>query len=173
MLEAATLDFPAHEAVAPCAARRIVSIMAHRGQDGTLAQALGVVLPVAPRAVTMGGVRYLWAGPGAWLVMSDDPDRLDGLFALSHIAAVSEQGDGHCLFRVQGPRMRAILANLVPIDLSETAFFEDSVALTLAGHIGVKIWRETDGFILACFRSFALSLHHALMTAAGGASGRG
>lgn len=173
MLEAAHEAFAETEAVAPCAPRRIVSLLAYHGQGEALGQALGVNLPDTPRAVLDGGVRYIWAGPGAWLVMSGDPGRLDALMALSNLAAVSEQGDGHCLFRVQGPHMREILARLVPVDLSETVFTGDCVALTLAGHIGVKLWREGDGFILACFRSFAASLHHALITAAGGLSGRG
>jgi heterotetrameric sarcosine oxidase gamma subunit len=54
----------------------------------------------------------------------------------------------------------------VPIDLDERVFPPDAVALTLAAHIGVRLWREADGaFALACLRSFAHPLHHALQQA--------
>jgi len=46
-------------------------------------------------------------------------------------------------------------------------FGEDSTALTLAGHIPVQIWREDGQFAVACFRSFAKSLYHALIEASG------
>ncbi|MDE8345014.1 MAG: sarcosine oxidase subunit gamma family protein [Acidocella sp.] len=154
------------EAVVALAGRRLVSLLAFRGCDAALGQALGVALPVLARVVDFGGMRYLWAGPGAWLAMADDPARLDALFAIDAMAAVSEQGDGRCLFFVNGPQAREILARLLPIDLSESAFGPDFVAISQAGHVGVMVWREGDGFILACYRSFAGSLHHALNEAA-------
>jgi heterotetrameric sarcosine oxidase gamma subunit len=79
---------------------------------------------------------------------------------------VTDQSDGHFLVRVKGPHAREILAKLVPIDLHESVFAPDAVAITLAAHIGIKIWREEDGFVVACFRSFAAALHHTLLEAA-------
>jgi len=134
--------------------RRIFSIAVFRGQEAALNAALGVELPVTPRRVG----DYLWSGPGAWLALAEPPD-------LAGIAAVTEQGDGLFRFAVRGTHARMALAKLVPIDLHESAFAQDSVAMTLAGHIGVRIWREDDAFILACFRSFAGALSEALKEA--------
>jgi heterotetrameric sarcosine oxidase gamma subunit len=103
----------------------------------------------------------LWNGPNSWLVLDEDARTL----AARTGGAVVEQSDGLFVFAVSGPFAREILKRLVPIDLYETAFAPDAVAITHAAHIGVRIWREGDAFILACFRSFAPSLHHALLEA--------
>jgi len=156
MLDAFEPAFPAHSMVSPLPFRRMFSIAVYRGQEAALNAALGVVLPVTPRQVE----GYLWSGPGAWLALRELPD-------LTGIAAVTEQSDGLCCFAVTGPLARTALAKLLPIDLHESAFAPDAVALTLAGHIGVRVWREEEKFILACFRSFAGALHEALLGAAG------
>ncbi len=57
-----------------------------------------------------------------------------------------------------------ILKKLLPIDIER--FAPDDVAITIAAHIGVRVWREGDAYVLACFRSFAVALHHALAEAA-------
>jgi sarcosine oxidase subunit gamma len=63
--------------------------------------------------------------------------------------------------------VRDALAKLVPIDLHPKNFTPDSTALTLAAHISVQIWQTADGaYNLACFRSFAEDLYHALTAAA-------
>ncbi|WBO60669.1 hypothetical protein GT370_07860 [Acidocella sp. MX-AZ03] len=62
------------------------------------------------------------------------------------------------------------MKKLLPIDIAR--FAPDDVAITLAAHIGVRVWREGEHFILACLRSYAGALHHALMQAAEH-SGRG
>jgi sarcosine oxidase subunit gamma len=68
---------------------------------------------------------------------------------------------------VRGPAARDALAKLLPIDLHRAGFAEDATALTLAGHIGVQIWRSgEDRFELACFRSYAEALYGALREAA-------
>jgi len=151
MLEPADPTFPATATLRPWPFWRMFSIAVFRGQESALNAALGVELPLTPRRVG----DYLWAGPGAWLALCDLPD-------LSGIAAVTEQSDGLFCIAVTGPDARAVLAKLVPIDLHERAFGEDAVAITLAGHIGVRIWREGEGFVLACFRSFAGALYDAL-----------
>ena len=146
--------------------RWIFSIAPFRGRSEEVARALGVELPGAPKRVTAGDVTYLWNGPGAWLAMSEAAGLAELVQGVVQLAAVTEQSDGLALFRVTGPQVRAALAKLVPIDLHPSVFAPDAVALTLAAHMGAKIWQEDDGaFVLACFRSFAGALHHALLEA--------
>ena len=167
MLEPAmpSLAPTAHVQLAP--QRAMVSLSAFKGKGAALGGALGVALPTTPRRIHHHGADYLWAGPGSWLVVSENAALFDELSAAAApFAAMTDQSDGHCILRVTGPQARAILAKLVPIDLHDTAFAPDSVALTLAAHIGVKLWQEADGaFALACFRSFTDALHHALLVA--------
>ena len=168
MLEAAMPSLKPTALVQLAGQRTMVSLSAFKGKGAALGAALGVALPATPRRIRHDGADYFWAGPGSWLVISENPALFDELAAVvAPFAAMTDQSDGHCILRVIGPQSRAILAKLVPIDLHETAFAPDEVALTLAAHIGVKLWQEEDGaFALACFRSFAGALHHALLEAA-------
>lgn len=118
-----------------------------------------------PKAGLRNG-NTLWNGPNAWLVLDEDAAPL----AARTGGRVTDQSDGLYLFSVSGPFAREILKRLVPIDLREASFAPDAVAITHAAHIGVRIWREGGAFILACFRSFAPSLHHALVEAEGAAA---
>jgi sarcosine oxidase subunit gamma len=164
MLEALPLAFPATGAVSLAPERRIYSVSAFAGGKAQLEAALGLTLPDANRGFTDGAVTWLWSGPGTWLAIGDAglESRLSGV---APHAAVTEQSDGRALFFVAGPHCRDILEKLVPIDLHESAFLAGHTALTLAGHIPVQIWREGETFVLACFRSFAAALHHALVQA--------
>ena len=159
MLEAETFTLPGTSLIQLVPQRSIVSIAAFRGQAAALDAALGITLPTTPRRVG----NFLWSGPNVWLAISEEPIQFENI---QHAAAVTDQSDGVTLFRVIGPNIRKILAKLVPIDLRPSAFPSDAVAITLAAHIGIRIWQEDDGaFILACFRSFAGALHHALIEA--------
>ena len=164
MLEAEKNHYPASAFVQALEVRPIVSVAALKGQDEALAQRLGVALPRAPRRVEAGGMSYLWSGPGMWLAIGPAAPELAARTA--GMAAVTEQSDGLSLFKVHGPCARAILAKLVPVDVHESAFAADAVALSIAAHIGIRLWREEDGFVLGCFRGFAGALHHALGEAA-------
>jgi sarcosine oxidase subunit gamma len=167
MLEARDLGLPDSGAVRVAPYRSIVSIAAFAGRAAALAEALGVALPGPGKMAEMGGVTFLWSGPDSWLAMSDAglETRIE---VAAGLAAVTDQGDGRAIFLLSGDNVRDTLAKLVPIDLHESVFGPDDTALTLAGHIPVQIWREGGGFALACFRSYAGSLHHALLEAAGG-----
>jgi sarcosine oxidase subunit gamma len=115
---------------------------------------------ILPKAGLRDG-KTIWNGPNAWLVLDEDATTL----AARTGGAVVEQSDGLLLLAVSGPHAREILKRLVPIDLRANVFAENAVAITHAAHIGVRIWREQEVFILACFRSFAPALHHALIEA--------
>ena len=146
MLDASYPHLEASAAIAPLPPRRICSLASPKAE--------GLALPQAGKR--RGNI--IWNGPNSWLVLDEDP----GAFAAG---AVTDQSDGLFLFSVSGPHAREILKRLVPIDLRECSFAPDAAAITHAAHIGVRIWREEDAFILACFRSFAESLHHALSEA--------
>ena len=149
MLETSPLALAATSAITPLPPRRICSLASPTAAGLTL-----------PKAGQRAG-HIIWNGPNSWLVLDED--------ALSVAArtggAVVEQSDGLFLFAISGPHAREILKRLVPIDLRETSFGPDAAAITHAAHIGVRIWREEQNIILACFRSFASSLHHALVEA--------
>jgi sarcosine oxidase subunit gamma len=163
MLDAAQPSLSPTASVHLPAPRTLLSLAAYKGQRAALSEALGVALPTTPRRIVHNGTAYLWTGPDSWLAISETP-ALDLSAAAPH-AALTDQSDGHILLRVTGAHPRAILAKLVPLDLDPRAFPEDAVALTLAAQIGVKLWREGEDFLLACFRSFAGALHHALLEA--------
>ncbi len=167
VLEPESLALPAapHVALAPQCA--IVSLAAFSAGAVPLREALGVDLPGSPRRVTAGGTDYLWSGPDSWLAIAADEGLAGRLAeALGGRAAVADQSDGRIILRVTGPQARTALSKLVPIDLHPDAFPPDATALTLAGPIGVQLWRTDDGaYALACFRSFGHALHHALAAA--------
>jgi heterotetrameric sarcosine oxidase gamma subunit len=175
MLDASNPERPATPFVQPLPHRAIVSLSAFHGKTPKLQQVLGVELPTAPRRVTHENTTYLWSGPESWLAISEHPDLLENVTTAAHdLAAVTDQSDGRFLFRITGPHIRSILAKLVPIDLHPGSFPPDATALTLADYIGIQLWREDDGaFVLACFRSYAGALHHALVEAAQEFEGRG
>lgn len=164
MLEAAKSPYPSTAFVQPQEPRGIVSLMAFKGQVGALNQALGVTLPLTPSRITADDITYLWSGPNTWLAIGPAVAALEQKAA--PFAAFTDQSDGQSAFRVAGPFARAILAKLVPIDLHESIFLSGAVALTLAGHIGIRLWREEDSFVLTCLRGFAGALYHALTEAA-------
>jgi methylglutamate dehydrogenase subunit D len=164
MLEAASSPFPGTAFVQPLEPRTILSLAAFKGQTAALNQALGADLPLTPRRITAPDITYLWSGPNTWLAIGPGASALNQKIA--GLAAVTDQSDGLSLFGIAGPFARIILGKLVPIDLHESAFPPEGVALTLAAHIGIRLWREEDSLVLGCFRSFAGSLYHALTEAA-------
>jgi heterotetrameric sarcosine oxidase gamma subunit len=149
MLDASLPALTLTSAITPSPPRRICSLASPKEA--------GLILPKAGQR--SGNI--IWNGPNSWLVLDEDAAAL----AARTGGIVTEQSDGLFLFTLSGPHAREILKRLVPIDLREAVFAPDAAAITHAAHIGVRIWREDDVFILACFRSFASSLHHALAEA--------
>jgi heterotetrameric sarcosine oxidase gamma subunit len=131
-------------------------------------------LPRSPGCALIGTTEFIWTGPGQWLAL--DPSR-EGIarfdFArelaerFGSAASVTDLTGARAILRLAGPAVRDTLTKLVPVDLDESMFPPGAAALTLAGHVGVTLWRPTaESWNLACYRSFGASLLHDVLEAA-------
>jgi methylglutamate dehydrogenase subunit D len=129
-----------------------------------------LALPLVPRYVEGHGLAAVWAGPQRWILLAEaDADLLACLHArMAGLASVTEQGDGRCVLRVNGPCAQASLAKLLPIDLHPRTFSEGDTALTVAAHMHVHLWQidARPTYDLAVSRSYAVSFFAALTAAA-------
>jgi sarcosine oxidase subunit gamma len=131
-------------------------------------------LPQRPGCVTDGTAEFIWTGPGQWLALDSARERLARLgFApalaerFGADASVTDLTGARAILRLRGAAVRDVLAKLVPIDLDGTVFPEGAAALTLAGHVGVTLWRPTpEHWDIACYRSLGASLLHDVLEAA-------
>jgi methylglutamate dehydrogenase subunit D len=153
----------------------IARIVARRGQGASLAALFrgrfGVEPPNGPRRASHGEVAIAGVGPQTWLATRDGAgngfaDSLRPL--LGDCAAVADQSDAYAILRLTGPRVRAALAKLIPIDIHPRSFHVNSVAQTLCGYVNVTLWRLEDAaqgdpvFEIWVGRSLAVSLHQAI-----------
>lgn len=154
----------------------VAHVAARKGQLGALTAAFqqhyGITLPATPAVVTGPSIVAVWAGPEQWLIFASSHDGRDLEPELRNklgaTASVADQTDARMCVRIAGPSSRAVLAKLLPIDIHPRTFPAGAVALTHAAHIGVLVWRSdkprtNDCFKLACARSYARSLWHALI----------
>jgi heterotetrameric sarcosine oxidase gamma subunit len=157
----------------------IAHISARRGAAAVLAQRLqqqcGIELPRGPHRMTAGDLALHGVGPGTWLATSE---RGGNAFVaqigrlLGDSASVCDVSDGYAVLRLGGPHVRETLCKLVPVDVQESAFRVGNVAVTVAAHIGVTLWRREDDaqgravFELAVFRSLAKSFWEVLSESA-------
>lgn len=132
-----------------------VSLAARDAGNAAVSEALGWDLPWHPGTLAVEGCQVVWTGPGRWLVFSDrhiEPMLRERAGAA---ASVADQSDSRVVLRLDGSRVRDVLAKGVAIDLHRSAFAVGISAATLAAHIPVLLWREDDdGFALAIPRSF-------------------
>ena len=153
----------------------IARIVARREQHARLAElfraSFGVEPPHGPRRASHGDVAVAGIGPQTWLAMRDGAgngfaESLRG--SLGDCASVSDQSDAHAILRLTGPRVRAALAKLTPIDIHPRSFHVNSVAQTICGYLNVTLWRLEDTaqsdpvFEMWVGRSLAVSLHQAI-----------
>ena len=84
---------------------------------------------------------------------------------LKGLASVSEQSHGRVIFRVAGPKARAVLAKGTPVDLHASVFAVGSSAVTQMAHVGVHLVRTgDDAFELSVFRGFSANFWDWLTT---------
>lgn len=133
--------------------------------------ALGQPAPSARNGVsTAGAAVVLWIGPGRWLVIepeSRDLASLLGQHCPGDVGTVTDLGHARTALRVEGPKVRDLLAKLSILDVDPAVFPPGTCAQTQFGQVGVLLYcRLRDGFDLFLPRSFAVSVLEAVMDAA-------
>jgi sarcosine oxidase subunit gamma len=145
----------------------LYSVLARRGRQADLAQRVhdkfGVELPPVQKYIASLSLGIAAAGPGQWLIMTDQAKsaqfELQLRMELAGLASVFDQSDGRTIVQVSGPRARDALAKGVLIDLHPGVFGVGSTAVTSIAYIGVHFWQtdEKPTYEFAMFRSFAMS----------------
>jgi len=139
----------------------IASLVAHRDAQAalidTVRDAFGLDLPATPSWGRAPGLRALWAGPGKWLIVAEGDVEAALTDRLGAHASVTDQTDARTVMHISGVRAADALARGIAVDLHPRAFATGRVALTMAAHVAVVLWREDDAptYGLAVPRSLA------------------
>ena len=128
----------------------IVTVIARGTKSKALAEALGGLRSVSVQ----------WAGAGQYYVQAEG--RGEGALyrelkdKLARLASVSDQSHGRLVIRIEGAKVRAVLAKGTPVDLYTDEFSVGKSALTQMAHVGVHLTRTGDDrFELSVFRGFS------------------
>ena len=158
---------PSAVTVSACPDATLAMVLVRRGKAVEASRILqvqrGMALPVPGRLTMAGGEMLLWSGPERFLVVRDGgaaglAQELAAL--LDGLAYVAEVSSSRSVLRVCGEGAAEWLTRLVPIDLHPRVFAVGSVALTIAAHVPIQIWRpDEDSFLLACPYSLATSIY--------------
>jgi sarcosine oxidase subunit gamma len=154
----------------------IATVIARKDAGEMLARRVnglfGVQLPQGPQHAFARGSSFIGVGRGVWLATSEaQGSDFTTLLreSIGDLASISDQTDAYALVRVSGPKVRAVLGKLIPVDVHPRTFGIGAAAVTIAAHIGVTFWRlEDEGedvpvFDLAVPRSMAGSFWQMLM----------
>ena len=147
----------------------IVAIAAHSGCESETAAALG--LRSSSGCTALGAATFVWTGPGQWIAIAEGAPA-DLRYRLAAIpdglATLTDLGGARAVLCIRGTAARRVLAKLLPVDVHPAAFGPGDGAATIAGHIPVLAWLTDDvaGFRVACGRSYAASMWHAVGAAA-------
>lgn len=150
----------------------LISIAARRGNAATcarlIAEWLGQDAPDIAQCAKFGDKGAFWIAPDTWMLEAplaahenmakDWADRTQGA------ASVTEQTDAWVRFDLSGNGLPDMLARLTNLDLATLP--EHFARRTVMDHIGTYLLRHGAGYSVYAPRSFAGSLHHALMQAA-------
>lgn len=143
-------------------ARDLVQLAARRGQDSALAEALGMTLPGPGTSASANGRTAIWLQPGLWVVAAARGTEGALAQALTQAAgtmgAVIDQTHGRATIRVEGARVRDMLAKGCRLDLHPKVFPVGRTATTQIAHIGCLLHHAgPDTFELTMFATFAQS----------------
>lgn len=129
--------------------------------DRALQSAHGLPFP-EPGTLHVGpSARIAWAGLDQAFLIGAAPDA-----TLAAHAGLVDQSDGWAHLGLEGAGARAVLARLVPIDLSPAACPKGSARRTLLGHMQALVLHPGgDRFEVLVFRSMAHSAVHDLTRA--------
>lgn len=130
-----------------------------RGDAGPALAALGLPVPGVRRIERAGAAQVAWMAPGEWLLLLPREgvgaalDTLGAALAdVPHLAA--DVSDARAVLRLEGARVREVLAKACPVDIGPMAPGE--IRRTRAAQIAAAFWLEEDGSAtLICFRSVA------------------
>ncbi|MCO5070686.1 MAG: sarcosine oxidase subunit gamma [Rhizobiaceae bacterium] len=142
--------------VLPTAER--ISLRAPAGSTAALSKALGLKLPVAPKASSSKGARMaLWLGPDEWLVIDEaGADLLSACAGVKQLHSAVGVSHRHMAFGVSGPACEATLSAGCPQDLSLSVFPVGACTRTVLGKIEVVLMRTAkDSFRVECWRSYS------------------
>jgi sarcosine oxidase subunit gamma len=138
------------------------SVQVRSGKRDDLAARLasqGVSLLQGPRASAGAGLTMLCLGPRSWLAVRPGApsDWAEGLRAdLDGVAAVADQSSAYTVLRLDGPKVRSLLAKGIAIDLHPRIFAIGAVAALQAAHAPMIVWRTgEDAYDLLVGRSYA------------------
>lgn len=152
-------------------ALKLSSVMPFQGQvralDAALRTAHGLAVPHPNRMTHSDTAQCLWTGRGQVFLVQPEPAP-----DLAGFAALTDQTDAWVTLDLTGAQSVSVLARLVPIDLSLSAFPPDGCARTLSGHANIILHRIEDGFRIRAFRSMAQSLAHEIADAMAGVAAR-
>jgi sarcosine oxidase subunit gamma len=151
----------------------LASVIARRGAAPAAAAAI-------ERLPDGEALSVLGVGPGHWWIESASSarsaDDLQSMFEGS--ASVFDLTDSRVVLELGGPRIRDALAKMLPTDLHPSVFRTGDVAVTIASHIGVTLWRTADArtadartadapqYRLAVARSYAASFWRGFVASA-------
>ena len=120
------------------------------------ARAAGSDLAPGPgRAASGPDATLLRVEPLKWWLVSDTAP---GGSLAAETGATLDLSQSRSRLHLSGAQAPRLLNHVLPLNLSDSAFPDGSVASTGFHHVGVTLWRETDGFNLFLPRSFAASL---------------
>lgn len=152
----------------------LASLARRRDRDAALAaaaaHALGVALPDVSGWVGREPFGVFWTGPGQWMVEAphDTHEDLAATLkaAVGDAASVTEQTDAWVRFDVSGGTVAALFERLCPLDVARMA--PGTAQRTTIEHLGCFVVRRAADpwFSVLGPRFSAVSLHHALLTAA-------
>ena len=142
--------------------------------DAPVEAVSGCAFPPAANRFTSAGARHvLWLGPDEFLLLCEAgkeqalEDQLMRLIdTAASTAAVTDVTDSLCVFDLQGPAVRKVLAKGCSLDLHHDAFIPGCCAQTMLALAGVTMMATAaDRFLVICRTSFAPYLQHWLYDA--------
>jgi len=141
---------------------RITSVQPFAGAIDAVSSALdaahGLRFPAPGKSTAKGDYRAIWTGQDQAFLIGPRPDP-----ALSTHAAMTDQSDAWCVIQLDGAGSQDVLARMVPVNLSATAFKRGHTARTPLGHMPSILTRlGPNRFEVMVFRSMASTAVHEL-----------
>jgi len=119
-----------------------------------LAKSIGADAAAGPGTAATGKRgSMLRIEPMKWWLLGVEAPRLDAAQGMT-----LDLSHSRTRVRVSGDDAAEFLNRHLPLDLRENSFPVGSVASSATHHVGVTLWRSTDGYELFIPRGFALSL---------------